>query len=79
MKSLQTILLSQLEMVKKKLGDKVPVSATVTGPFTIAAMMETLRIQRKLWAMTTAIQPVPSAASPDTLAEANHKPVLPSV
>lgn len=32
------IILKAVEMVKKKLGDKVPVSATVTGPFTIAAM-----------------------------------------
>lgn len=32
------IILKGVEMVKKKLGDKVPVSATVTGPFTIAAM-----------------------------------------
>ena len=32
------IILKGVEMVKAKLGDKVPVSATVTGPFTIAAM-----------------------------------------
>lgn len=32
------IILKGVELVKKKLGDKVPVSATVTGPFTIAAM-----------------------------------------
>lgn len=32
------IILKAVEMVKNKLGDKVPVSATVTGPFTIAAM-----------------------------------------
>lgn len=33
------IILKGVELVKKKLGDKVPVSATVTGPFTIAAMV----------------------------------------
>lgn len=32
------IILKGVEMVKEKLGHKVPVSATVTGPFTIAAM-----------------------------------------
>lgn len=32
------IILKGVQLVKKKLGDKVPVSATVTGPFTIAAM-----------------------------------------
>ncbi len=32
------IILEGVRLVKKKLGDKVPVSATVTGPFTIAAM-----------------------------------------
>lgn len=32
------IILKGVELVKKKLGDKVPVSATVTGPFTVAAM-----------------------------------------
>lgn len=32
------IILKGVELVKAKLGDKVPVSATVTGPFTIAAM-----------------------------------------
>lgn len=33
------IVLKGLEMVKEKLGDKVPVSGSVTGPFTIAAML----------------------------------------
>lgn len=33
------IVLKGLRMVKEKLGDKVPISATVTGPFTIAAMV----------------------------------------
>ena len=33
------IILEGLRMVKKELGDKVPVSGTVTGPFTIAAMV----------------------------------------
>ena len=33
------IILEGLSMVKKKLGDKVPVSGTVTGPFTVAAML----------------------------------------
>lgn len=33
------IILKGLELVKKKLGDRVPVSATVTGPFTVAAMV----------------------------------------
>ena len=33
------IILEGLRMVKEKLGDKVPVSGTVTGPFTIAAMV----------------------------------------
>lgn len=33
------IILDGLKKVKKKLGDKVPVSGTVTGPFTIAAMV----------------------------------------
>lgn len=32
------IILEGLRLVKKRLGDKVPVSATVTGPFTVAAM-----------------------------------------
>lgn len=32
------IILEGVRLVKEKLGDKVPVSATVTGPFTIAAM-----------------------------------------
>ena len=33
------IILKGLSMVKKKLGDQVPVGGTVTGPFTIAAML----------------------------------------
>lgn len=33
------IILGGLSMVKKKLGDKVSISATVTGPFTVAAMV----------------------------------------
>lgn len=33
------IILEGLRLVKEKLGDKVPVSGTVTGPFTIAAML----------------------------------------
>ncbi len=33
------IILKGLDLVNKKLGDKVPVSGTVTGPFTIAAMV----------------------------------------
>lgn len=33
------IILEGLRMVKKSLGDKVPVSGTVTGPFTVAAMV----------------------------------------
>ena len=33
------IILDGLKMVKKKLGSQVPVSGTVTGPFTIAAMV----------------------------------------
>lgn len=33
------IILEGLTMVKKKLGDKVPVGGTVTGPFTVAAML----------------------------------------
>lgn len=33
------IILEAIRMVKEKLGDKVPVSATVTGPFTVAAMV----------------------------------------
>ena len=33
------IILKGLKMVKENLGDKVPVSGTVTGPFTIAAMV----------------------------------------
>ena len=33
------IILNGLRLVKKRLGDKVPVSATVTGPFTVAAMV----------------------------------------
>lgn len=33
------IILEGLKMVKDALGDKVPVSASVTGPFTIAAMV----------------------------------------
>ena len=33
------IILKGLELVQKNLGDKVPVSGTVTGPFTIAAMV----------------------------------------
>ena len=33
------IILEGLRLVKKELGDKVPVSGTVTGPFTIAAMV----------------------------------------
>lgn len=33
------IILEGLRLVKKKLGDKVPVSGTVTGPFTVAAML----------------------------------------
>lgn len=33
------IILEGLSMVKRKLGDKVSVSGTVTGPFTIAAMV----------------------------------------
>ena len=32
------IILKGVELVKKKIGHEVPVSATVTGPFTIAAM-----------------------------------------
>lgn len=32
------IILKGLKMVKEKLGDKVPISGTVTGPFTVAAM-----------------------------------------
>ena len=34
-----SIILEGLRMVKEKLGDTVPVSGTVTGPFTIAAMV----------------------------------------
>lgn len=33
------IILNGLKMVKEKLGNKVPVSGTVTGPFTVAAMV----------------------------------------
>ena len=33
------IILEGLRLVKQKLGDKVPISGTVTGPFTIAAMV----------------------------------------
>lgn len=33
------IILQGLKLVKEKLGDKVPVSGTVTGPFTVAAMV----------------------------------------
>lgn len=33
------IILKGLKLVKEQLGDKVPVSGTVTGPFTIAAMV----------------------------------------
>lgn len=33
------IILEGLRMVKERLGDKVPVSGTVTGPFTVAAMV----------------------------------------
>ncbi|MBQ7077910.1 MAG: uroporphyrinogen decarboxylase family protein [Lachnospiraceae bacterium] len=33
------IILKGLRMVKDRLGDKVPVSGTVTGPFTVAAMV----------------------------------------
>ena len=33
------IILEGLRMVKKKLGDKVSISGTVTGPFTVAAMV----------------------------------------
>lgn len=33
------IILEGLRLVKKKLGDKVPISGTVTGPFTVAAMV----------------------------------------
>ena len=33
------IILKGLKMVKERLGDKVPVSGTVTGPFTVAAMV----------------------------------------
>lgn len=33
------IILEGLRLVKKKLGDKTPVSGTVTGPFTVAAMV----------------------------------------
>ncbi|MBQ1871537.1 MAG: uroporphyrinogen decarboxylase family protein [Lachnospiraceae bacterium] len=33
------IILDGLKKVKSKLGDKVPVSGTVTGPFTVAAMV----------------------------------------
>ncbi|MGF0033049.1 uroporphyrinogen decarboxylase family protein [Bariatricus sp. SGI.154] len=33
------IILEGVRLVKERLGDKVPVSATVTGPFTIAAMV----------------------------------------
>ena len=33
------IILEGLRLVKKELGDKVPVSGTVTGPFTVAAMV----------------------------------------
>lgn len=33
------IILEGLRLVQKKLGDKVPVSATVTGPLTVAAML----------------------------------------
>ncbi|MCR4956413.1 MAG: uroporphyrinogen decarboxylase family protein [Lachnospiraceae bacterium] len=33
------IVLDALAQVKKKLGDRVPVSGTVTGPFTVAAMV----------------------------------------
>ena len=33
------IILKRLELVKDKLGDKVPVSGTITGPFTVAAMV----------------------------------------
>ena len=33
------IILKGLELVKKGLGDRVPVSGTVTGPFTVAAML----------------------------------------
>lgn len=33
------IILNGVKLVKEKLGDRVPVSATVTGPFTVAAMV----------------------------------------
>lgn len=33
------VILEGLRLVKQKLGDKVPISGTVTGPFTIAAMV----------------------------------------
>jgi uroporphyrinogen decarboxylase len=33
------IILEGLRLVKKRLGEKVPVSGTVTGPFTVAAMV----------------------------------------
>lgn len=33
------IILEGLRLVKKKLGDKTPISGTVTGPFTVAAMV----------------------------------------
>ena len=33
------IILKGLKMVKERLGDKVPVSGTVTGPFTVASML----------------------------------------
>ena len=33
------IILKGVKLVKEKLGDRVPVSATVTGPFTVAAMV----------------------------------------
>ena len=33
------IILEGLQLVKEKLGKKVPISGTVTGPFTVAAMV----------------------------------------
>ena len=33
------IILKGLKMVQERLGDKVPVSGTVTGPFTVASML----------------------------------------
>ena len=33
------IILEGLRLVKERLGDKVPISATVTGPFSVAAMV----------------------------------------